>query len=75
MLTSQQQQCLEEEKAEFFLTNNRPMTPDDVPFARSFRGGAVEMDEPPGLMERYYQLWLSLGGTVDAPRVVTCDDL
>lgn len=74
-MTAQLRKCLDTEKKEFKKRNGRDMTAEDVPFSPSFASGHVAMDEPPGLEERYYQLWLDLGGTVNPPRVVTADDL
>ena len=74
-LSKEAASCLKYERERFQRENGRAMLPTDGPFHENFEGGAVECDEPPGLMERYYQLWLSLGGVVTPPKPVTMDDL
>lgn len=74
-MTQEQRNVLEALALQFRMQRGRDMTPDDCQFAVWWRSGEIAVDEPPGLSERDYQLWLFLGGKVNPPRVVTQEDL
>ena len=73
--TEQIEKMCATEKRTFLEENGREMTPDDVPMNHLWRKGMIALDEPPGFSERYYQLWLHLGGVVDQSKPVTVDNL
>lgn len=58
-----------EQRAEFLNRKGREMRPEDVAFHARYEAGDVDVDEPPGMSERSYQLWLALGGVVKAEPV------